>query len=108
MEGSPQREIVVEIERIRTVRKRAKTNLKFCRKCARTTDFLAVARAAELFSVTQSGLLEFSQANGCHFVVEKNAEIFLCLADLLTAMTNRARIERSRILGESSNEESSY
>jgi hypothetical protein len=103
MIGSPQREVVLEIERVRTVRKRVRTSLRFCRGCARRTDFISVARAAELFSVAQSGLLGFAQSQGCHFVVEDNADIFLCLADLLTAMTKRMRIEKSRILEESKN-----
>jgi hypothetical protein len=75
----------------------------FCRGCAGTRDFITVARAADLFSVAQSGLLEFAQSQGCHFVVENNVDIFLCLEDLLTALTKRMRIEKSRILEESKN-----
>ena len=102
MEGSQHREVVLEIEHIKVVRKRAKTKLAICRECNKTTDFITVVRAAELFSTTPSELFEFTQSHGCHFRVENGQDINLCLTDLLTAMSKRMRTGTVKLLGEKS------
>ena len=101
MEGSPKREVVLEIEHIRVIRKRAKTSLSFCRECGKTTDFIPVASAADLFSTTTSELFEFTQSYGCHFRVENDENILLCLTDLLTAMSKKMKSGTVKLLGES-------
>ena len=100
MEGSQHREVVLEIEHVKVVRKRAKTNLAFCRECSKTTDFITVARAAELFSTTTIEMFEFSQSQGCHFRVDQSQNVLLCLTDLLTAMSKRMRMGTVKLLGE--------
>ena len=100
MEGSPYREVVLEIEHIKVIRKRAKTNLRFCRDCNRTTDFISVASASELFSTTPSELFEFSQSCVCHFLVENEQDILLCLKDLLTAMSKTMKTGKVKLLEE--------
>ncbi|PYS98776.1 MAG: hypothetical protein DMF63_14390 [Acidobacteria bacterium] len=100
MEGSQHREVVLEIEHIQVVRKRAKTQLAICRECKSTTDFITLPRAAELFSTSTSDLFEFTQSYGCHFRVENGQDILLCLTDLLTAMSKRMRTGTVKLLGE--------
>jgi len=102
MEGSQHREVVLEIEHVKVVRKRAKTKLALCSECRKTTDFITLARAAELFSITPSDLFEFTQSHGCHFRVEDGQDIMLCLTDLLTAMSKRMRTGTVKLLGEKS------
>jgi hypothetical protein len=99
MEGSPQREVVLEIEHVKVIRKRAKTRLKKCHECREVTDFILITGAAELFSTPPAELFEFCQTQVCHYLVEKD-EIFLCLTDLLTAMRKRMSKGRVRLLGE--------
>jgi hypothetical protein len=108
MGGSAQREVVLEIEHIKVIRKRAKTNLRFCRDCNRTTDFISVASAADLFSTTPVELFEFTQSYVCHFHVEREQNILLCLTDLLTAMSKRMSKGTVKLLGESKNEEPGF
>ena len=102
MEGSQHCEVVLEIEHTKVVRKRAKTKLALCRECRETTDFITLARAAELFSIIPSDLLEFTQSSGCHFRVENGQDIMLCLADLLATMSKRMRTGTVKLLGEKS------
>lgn len=102
MEGSNHREVVLEIEHIKIVRKRAKTKLAFCRDCNTTTDFITVPRAAELFSTTTVEMFEFSQSQVCHFRVDASGNIHLCLTDLLTAMSKQMRTGTVKLLGEES------
>ena len=107
MEGSQHREVVLEIEHIKVVRKRAKTKLAICGECKKTTDFITLPRAAELFSINRSDLFEFIQSSGCHFRVENGQDIMLCLTDLLTAMSKRMRTGTVKLLGEKNHEEGS-
>ena len=101
MEGSQHREVVLEIEHIKVIRKRAKTSLCFCRECGTTTDFVPVAGAAKLFSTTPSELFEFTQSYGCHFRVENEENILLCLTDLLAGMSKKLNKGTVKLLGES-------
>jgi hypothetical protein len=100
MEGSQQREVVLEIEHVKIIRKRAKTKLHFCRECNRTTDFISVASAAELFATTTADLFEFSQSHVCHFRVENDQNVLLCLTDLLAAMSKTMKKGSVKLLGE--------
>ena len=102
MEGSQHREVVLEIEHIKVVRKRAKTKLARCRECNKTTDFITLVRAAELFSTTACDLFEFTQSYGCHILAENSQDISLCLTNLLTAMSKRMRTGTVKLLGEKS------
>jgi hypothetical protein len=100
MEWSKHREVVLEIEHTKVVRKRARTKLAFCRECSKTTDFIMLIKAADLFSTTASDLSEFTQSQGCHFRVESGQDVMLCLTDLLTAMSKRMRTGTVKLLGE--------
>jgi hypothetical protein len=102
MEGSGYREVVLEIEHVKVVRKRARTSLSFCRECDRTTDFISVASAAQLFSTTPSELFEFTQSYVCHFRLEEKQNVLLCLTDLLAAMSKKMKKGTVKLLGESS------
>jgi hypothetical protein len=101
MEGSKHREVVLEIEHVKIIRKRAKTKLHFCRECNKITDFISVASAAGLFSTTTADLFEFTQSHVCHFRVEKDRNVLLCLKDLLTTMSKRMKKGSVKLLGES-------
>lgn len=109
MEGSQHREVVFEIEHVKVIRKRARTKLDFCQGCNATTDFISVTRAAELFSTTTADLFEFTQTQACHFRVERDQTIHLCLTDLLAAMSKKMKTGTVKLIGEqnSNNEESS-
>jgi hypothetical protein len=99
MKGS-QREVVLEIEHTTVVRKRAKTKVELCRQCGSIMDFITVARAAELFSITTAEMFEFSQSQAIHFWIDEGENIHLCLTDLLSAMSKRLRTGTVKLLGE--------
>ena len=101
MERSSHREVVLEIEQVKIIRKRAKTTLRYCRGCKATTDFISVQNAADLFSTTAAGLFEFTQSCTCHYRVEQDQNILLCLTDLLSAMSSRMRTGSVKLLEES-------
>lgn len=94
-----QREVVLEIEQVRVVRRRMKTSLLFCRGCSKSTDFIELVKGAGLFGVTNAELYDFMRTNQCHFTVAKDGEIFVCVTDLLTAMSKRLKTASFKLLG---------
>ena len=98
MRTGPERQVVVEIEHTVVVRKRANTQVRFCRGCRRPVDFLPLAKAAELFDLEPVRVFDFICTHSCHFVIGNEGEIYICLADLLTAMNKR--IKKVKLLGE--------
>ena len=86
MDGRTTREIVIEIERIQLVRKRAKTNLHYCEKCEAGSDFIGLDDAARLFEVGRTQLFDFIQRNGSHYIDDTSGDKPICLASLLERM----------------------
>lgn len=99
MDGAASRQVVVEIEHVKVIRKRAKTYLRHCRECRQQRDFLPVKRAAELFSIDQSALIEFAGENHCHYSIDENGDIQLCLTDLLAGMSRRMKSGKYKQIG---------
>ena len=101
MKVAPQREIVIEIERIQLIRKRAKTHLRFCMECGKQSDFVAVAEAASLFGTTEANVFGFIRANGCHHQNHANSsEAEICLVSLLVCMKAKRNGSHIRMIGD--------
>jgi hypothetical protein len=99
-----QREVVLEIERVKLIRKRMKTSLRFCKSCGRSTDFIQLVKAAGFFEVTPAEIFDFICMNHSHFLLGNEDEIYICLADLLAAMNKRMNIGAVKLLGEKNEE----
>ena len=100
VDGRTTREIVIEVERIQLVRKRAKTNLHYCDKCEAVSDFVRLSDATRLFEIERDRLFAFIQENECHFIQAQQGEIQICLTSLLERM--RAISGRNRLGGTTS------
>ena len=95
------REIVIEIEQIRRIRKRTASQVRYCIECRCHTDFVSLRRASELFEHNDDELLRFVRNAGCHTQTHA-AEIFICLIALLDAMKTRTIDSRFKLIGEGS------
>jgi len=82
MTAQRQREIVIEFEKVRTIRKRAKTTFELCEGCGNEVDFVALHLAAELFETATGDLAAFVTANGVH----TGATLDICIPSLLAVM----------------------
>ena len=99
MDGKGTREIVIEIEQVRLVRKRALTTLRYCEECESQSDFVGLEEAARLFEVDPKQLVEFILRNNCHFIRSEVRVTDICL----TALIDRMRVMGSRkVLSEKS------
>lgn len=97
-----QREIVVEIEKVHLIRRRAKTNLFFCVDCKRETDFISPDEAAALFMTDTGRILHFISANKCHFQSRANDVACICLAAFLEAVGSKIDGSRIKLIGDKS------
>jgi|SRR5688500_15666347 len=95
-----EREVVLEIEHIRLVRKRATTRVLFCGACDKAADFCKLIAIAELFGITPSELFSFANSNKCHFLVEPDGEIYICLAHLLMVMNRKKERGTVKLIGD--------
>jgi hypothetical protein len=95
-----QREIVIEFERVRIVRKRAKTRVLSCRECRREVDFVGLREAAALFDTPAAQLFEFIKTNSSHFETGAEGEIYICLISLLALMKARTNLSQIKMIGD--------
>ena len=89
MTAKRQREIVIEFEKVKLIRKRAKTLLVNCRGCGRSTDLVPLLEAAELFETAPDNLLRFGKENDCHYQILDEGNIYLCLVSLLAGLKRK-------------------
>ena len=104
------RQIVIEIEQVRLVRKRALTTLRFCEKCGSLSDFVGLEEAAKLFEIAPKELFAFIVRNNCHFIENEVVGKQICLTALISQMrvTSSGKSfsqQSSQILGDKSSED---
>ena len=100
MTAQRQREIVIEFEKVQTIRKRAKTTLAVCHGCGAETDAVSLIEAGELFETTNDDLFQFIKQNGCHYHVGDGNRIYLCVTSLLKCMQQKNQTRRIGAKGE--------
>ncbi len=98
MKIQKQRELIIEFERVRLVRKKAKTHLLFCRDCGREADFVSLREASSLFAAPSENLLQFIKFNNSHFETGANGEIYVCLLSFLALMKQKTNLSRVKLL----------
>jgi len=95
-----QREVVIEFEKVQTIRKRVKTTLTSCPGCRAESDTVLLGDAAELFETSRDDLIRFIEQNGCHYHVSIDDKIYLCVQSLLEKMQQLIKIRRLPARGE--------
>lgn len=94
-----ERELVIEIERVQRIQKRAKTKLRHCGPCKAEADFVSLRDAAELFERKSEELLVFLRRNNCHYREESDGQIEICLSMFLKVIDARVK-SSTRLIGE--------
>lgn len=94
MKAQSQREIVIEIERICMIRKRARTSLEYCEGCGTVSDVIRHAEAARLFEMPARDLFQFIQQSNSHYRVASDGNINLCVTSLIERMKWRQDVRR--------------
>lgn len=100
MKPNGTREIVVEYEQIKLIRKRASTEVAYCPDCGDMADFLQLADATGLFESDGERIIRFCNGNDCHYVTREDGEIGLCLPSLLASIRSQAKSTEIRLIGD--------
>jgi hypothetical protein len=93
------REIVIEYEQIKLIRKRAKTEFSHCEHCGETADFVPLDAAAELFETHSDDLVAFIRSNTCHHRPAA-ATTMLCINSLLATIKTKSLDHQFKLEGE--------
>jgi hypothetical protein len=97
--GGMKREIVVEVEQVRRIRKRIASQLRYCTECRNHVDFISIKSAAQIFERDEVELVHFIRSVSCHTQMQA-AEIHICLIAFLEAIKARSIGSRSQINGD--------
>ena len=95
MTPQKQREIVIEFEKVQTIRKRAATMVAHCSGCGGEADFVALRAAAELFDTPDSDLASFIAANAVHTGIN----VDICIPSLLAVIHERTNGREVKLIG---------
>ena len=92
------REIVVELERVQLIRKRAPTVRIFCQACWRESDFVSTTDAARIFGLRSAEINDFAERGLAHSV-RHSAKTFICAAAIVKHLTRVSRSVKPRLIG---------
>jgi hypothetical protein len=98
MKVQKQRELIIEFERVRIVRKKAKTHLIFCKSCGREADFVSLREASTIFDTQIETLFRFIKINKSHYETGTGGETYICLVSFLACMKSKTNISQIKLL----------
>lgn len=76
------REIVVELEKVQLITKRARTVMMFCQTCWRESDFVSTTDAARIFGLKDCEVRDFIERGLAH-VERYSQKNFVCTTAIL-------------------------
>jgi len=82
--ASSQRELVFEVERVQTVRRRVPTHVAFCEECQLESDFVELAELARTFEVSAAEAVLQLRERRVHMQHLPTGNIVVCTGSLLT------------------------
>ena len=94
MKKTGQREIVVEFETVRSIRRRTRSTIAICRECGSESDLVSISAAAELFAIGVEELRSFADASGVH----RQLDELICVQSLLRAMNSQKYRKEIRMI----------
>lgn len=78
-----EREIVIEVERVRTVFCRVHSRQEWCAECQREVDFLTVVEAAALSETSVQKIFACAEIGALHTANDSDSKLLVCLNSLL-------------------------
>jgi len=84
MTGVSQRQLVIEVERVQTVRRRVPTTAGYCRDCRREVDLVDIGDLARVFEVSVADAVLQLRRRRIHMLHVSGGAIFVCADSLLT------------------------
>ena len=90
MREKTEREIVIEIEIVRRIRKRARTTLDHCSHCGKDVDLLDLDALSELLEMDEGSTAALVADTSIHRGGRGDADNRICAASLISVLESRA------------------
>ena len=87
----PGKELIIELERVRVVRRRVATVRMFCSGCSEYEDFVAASRLAAVFEIPMTDHLAILDRFSIHTESSSTGVIHVCSRSLLALLKRRNR-----------------
>lgn len=91
----PGREIVIELEQVRTVRRSAPVMPLFCKHCEKDQDFVSLAEVERLFETCRTKFVGCFVASGVHVNGPDEEPNAVCVPTLLAYVDRRGSVRGS-------------
>jgi hypothetical protein len=96
MTGDSPRQLVVEVERVYTVRRRIATFLGYCKECRTTADLVDIRKLSQLFEISPSDAVLQLRGRLMHLQSLGDGVIAVCVDSLLSrSPSRRAMLSKS-------------
>jgi hypothetical protein len=95
----PGRELVIEVECVRVVRRRVRASKEFCSPCGVTVDTVEAADLSSMFEITQSELVSRLCGIGVHINRKPSGDLSVCYHSLQAALRRENLLPRSSLPG---------
>lgn len=83
MRDGPQRQLIFEVERVQTVRRRVSAQAAFCSECSAEADFVELSDLARTFEVSIAEAVLQLRERCVHMHHSSSDSILVCTASLL-------------------------
>lgn len=90
MREKTEREIVIEIEIVRRIRKRARTTLDHCSRCGKDVDLLDLDTLSELLEMDEGSTAALVADTSIHRDGQGGSDNRICAASLISVLESRA------------------
>jgi hypothetical protein len=96
----PRRELVIEVECVRVVRRRVKALLEFCSPCGGAVDAVEASDLSSMFEITEPELLARLIGIGVHVNRKPSGDLSVCYRSLQVALHRENLLPRTSLPGE--------
>ena len=97
--NSPRRELVIEVECVRVVRRRVRAITEFCAPCGGAVDAVEAADLSSMFEITQGELVERLMGLGVHLNPMTSGGLSICYHSLQAVLRRENLLPRSSLPG---------
>jgi hypothetical protein len=94
---APRRELVIEVECIRVVRRRVQASTEFCSPCGGAVDAVEAADLASMFEITQAELVARLSGLGVHVNEKPSGDLSVCYESLQAALRRENMLPRTSL-----------
>jgi hypothetical protein len=95
----PRKELVIEVECVRVVRRRVPAFTEYCAPCGRPVDSIEAAELSAMFETTRDELVARLTGLGVHLNLDRTGRLSVCYNSLQTSLRRENLLPRNSLAG---------